>query len=210
MTNWEQVQIDYENGMTLKELAIKYKEKTNTIKGRRYREKWKKLSLDSNDITDKDIDDCIDDSYEKGYSPKDINNNFRDNTSSEDIRVSAEEIATPYVYDMIDAIGNVEDGSPRHIEILNKEIEKYFNEMTSDKAIEEMIGEIVSEHIAVGLGKKRKVQIKYNSNGKIISKTITNIQPTKEERESAIEMLLKLHSYRSNNDDTHSAYGYKV
>ena len=208
MTNWEQVQIDYENGMTLKELAMKYKEKTNTIKGRRYREKWKKLSLDSNDITDKDIDDCIDDSYEKGYSPKDIknlinHNSFREYMDMETIRGVAKDFAR-------DSILIEDEDTPEYAKELNELIEKYTDELISDKAIEEMIGEVVSEHIIVGLGKKRKVQIKYNSNGKIINKTITNIQPTKEERESAIEILLKLHSYRSNNDDTHSAYGYKV
>jgi len=209
MTNWEQVRIDYEkNGMTLKELAVKYKEKTNTIKGRRYREKWKKQD-DSN--SSNDIYDCM---YEEGYSPKDIlnlinPNDFRNNMSSEDVRVIAEEIATPYIDDMIDNIG-VTNGSPKHKEILKNEIEKTSNELISDKAIEELIGEIVSEHIAIGLGKKKRVQLKYNPNGKLIHKTITNIQPTKEERESAIEMLLKLHSYRSNNDDTYSAYGYKM
>jgi len=204
MTNWEQVRIDYEkNGMTLKELAVKYKEKTNTIKGRRYREKWKKQD-DSN--SSNDIYDYM---YEEGYSPKDILNLINPNdfrSYRKDIKQMAEEQA----YDDVAILGISED-SPKYAETLKREIENRTNEITSNVAIEDLVGEIVAEHVAVGLGKKQKVQIKYNSSGKLIHKTITNIQPTKEERESAIEMLLKLHSYRpAPPNDEYLVYGYKL
>ena len=200
MTNWEQVRIDYENGMTLKELAIKYKEKANTIKGRRYREKWKK----QDDNSSNDIHDYM---YEEGYSPKDILNFINPNdfrSYRKDIKQMAEEQA----YDDVAILGISED-SPKYAETLKREIENRTNEITSNVAIEDLVGEIVAEHITIGLGKKKRVQLKYNPSGKLIHKTITNIQPTKEERESAIEMLLKLHSYRPA-PPQYLVYGYKL
>ena len=70
------------------------------------------------------------------------------------------------------------------IDKLKKEIfQKTTEELTELKKIS------IINKIALGVGIMRKVTVTYNSNGKIVKSTVTNIQPSKEEIEESKIML---------------------
>jgi lambda repressor-like predicted transcriptional regulator len=68
MTDWNAVRADYEKGGSLKDLAQKYGVKANTIKGRRQREKWKRLEhvVKQDSITKRFS------IWEEGYNPNEL------------------------------------------------------------------------------------------------------------------------------------------
>ncbi len=70
MADWKEVQKDYENGMSYADMAQKYNQKANTIKGRKQREHWERKEID---ITEpKKVFDIESLKYKKGFSLADI------------------------------------------------------------------------------------------------------------------------------------------